>query len=154
MRRVLCLVQIATSERLAVSTRCWARRCDPSRELMADPAVIKVMHAPTADLTGFALHFGTGSAGVFDAQLAAGFAGLGGSLSLERMLDQSLGVKLQHAEGFTDWSKRPLTTTQLAEYAADDVRHLLAAADALRPRLREQGRDRWAAEEMERRFGP
>ena len=107
---------------------------------------------PGADLTGLALHFGTGAAAVFDTQLAAGFAGLGGSLSLERMLDQTLGVRLKHAEGFTDWSKRPLTATQVA-YAGDDVRHLLAAMDALLERLRSQGRDRWADEEMERRTG-
>jgi ribonuclease D len=111
------------------------------------------MHAPGADLTGFALHFGTGAAAVFDTQLAAGFAGLGGSLSLERMLDQTLGVRLKHAEGFTDWSKRPLTATQVA-YAGDDVRHLLAAMGALLDRLLGQGRDRWADEEMERRYGP
>jgi ribonuclease D len=150
---VLCLVQIATAGRLAVVDPLRGAPLRPVAELVDDPSVVKVMHAPTADLTGFALHFGTGAAAVFDAQLAAGFAGLGGSLSLERMLDQSLGVKLKHAEGFTDWSKRPLTETQMA-YAADDVRHLLAAMDALQGRLREQGRDRWAAEEMERRYGP
>ena len=111
------------------------------------------MHAPGADLSGFALHFGTGAASVFDAQLAAGFAGYGGSLSLERMLDQSVKVKLKHAEGFTDWSRRPLTDTQVA-YAADDVRHLLAAMEALEARLESQGRARWAHEEMERRYGP
>jgi ribonuclease D len=104
------------------------------------------------DLTGFMLHFGTGAADLFDAQLAAGFAGYGGSLSLERMLDQAIGVRLKHSEGFTDWTKRPLTDQQVA-YAADDVRHLLQAMDALELRLREQGRDRWAAEEMERRYG-
>src|SRR6185503_13130735 len=56
-------------------------------------------------------------------------------------------VQLHHAEGFTDWSKRPLTPVQV-EYAADDVRHLLAAADALTARLERQGRLSWAEEEM------
>src|SRR4029079_1891724 len=74
-------------------------------------------------------------------------------LALERMLDQTLGVRLKHAEGFTDWSKRPLTATQVA-YAGDDVRHLLAAMDGLLERLRGQGGDRWSAEKMDRRCGP
>src|SRR5436190_6916765 len=147
---VLCLVQIATAERLAVVDPLRGAPLRPVADLVADGSVVKAMHAPGADLTGFALHFGTGAAAVFDAQLAAGFAGLGGSLSLERMLDQSVGVKLRHAEGFSDWSKRPLTEQQIA-YAADDVRHLLAAMDALEQRLREQGRNAQAAEEMERR---
>ena len=150
---VLCLVQIATPARLAVVDPLMGAPLEPVAQLVADPAVRKAMHAPGADLSGFALHFGTGAASVFDAQLAAGFAGYGGSLSLERMLDQSVKVKLKHAEGFTDWSRRPLTDTQVA-YAADDVRHLLAAMDALEARLESQGRARWAHEEMERRYGP
>jgi ribonuclease D len=150
---VLCLVQIATPSRLAVVDPLQGAPLEPVARMIADPAVRKAMHAPSGDLTGFALQFGTGAAAVFDAQLAAGFAGYGGSLSLERMLDQSVGVKLRHAEGFSDWSKRPLTEQQI-EYAADDVRHLLDAMDALQQRLREQGRDRWADEEMERRYGP
>jgi ribonuclease D len=117
---VLCLVQIATADRLAVIDPLRGAPLEPVAQLVADPAVVKAMHAPGADLTGFALHFGTGAAAVYDAQLAAGFAGLGGSLSLERMLEQSVGVKLKHHEGFTDWSKRPLTPAQVA-YAADDV---------------------------------
>src|SRR3989442_5095662 len=149
---VLCLVQIATPDRLAVVDPLQGAPLAPIAKFIADPSVRKAMHAPSGDLTGFALHFGTGAAGVFDAQLAAGFAGLGGSLSLERMLDQSVGVKLRHAEGFSDWAKRPLTEQQI-EYAADDVRHLLAAMDALEQRLRELGRDGWADEEMERRYG-
>ncbi len=150
---VLCLVQIATPQRLAVVDPLRGAPLEPIARLIADPAVRKAMHAPSGDLTGFVLHFGMGAAAVFDAQLAAGFAGYGGSLSLERMLDQSVGVRLKHAEGFSDWAKRPLTDQQVA-YAADDVRHLLAAMDALEDRLREQGRDRWADEEMERRYGP
>ena len=150
---VLCLVQIATAERLAVVDPLRGAPLQPVAELVADGSVVKAMHAPGADLTGLALHFDTGAAAVFDTQLAAGFAGLGGSLSLERMLDQTLGVRLKHAEGFTDWSKRPLTETQVA-YAGDDVRYLLAAMEALVERLRDQGRHRWADEEMDRRYGP
>ena len=52
---------------------------------------------------------------------------------------QSVRVRLRHDEGFTDWQRRPLTPTQI-EYAADDVRYLLAAADALAKRLGSQGR--------------
>jgi ribonuclease D len=148
---VLCLVQIATPSRLAVIDPLRGAPLAPVAALMSDPEVVKAMHAATADLAAFALHFDAPSASVFDTQLAAGFAGYGGSLSLERMLDQTVHVRLRHSEGFTDWSKRPLTQTQV-DYAADDVRHLLDAMDALEVRLREQGRERWAHEEMRRRY--
>ena len=62
-------------------------------------------------------------------------------------------MRLHHDEGFTDWQRRPLTETQV-EYAADDVRYLLAAADALSRAARPLGREAWLDEELERRFGP
>jgi ribonuclease D len=148
----LCLVQLATAERLAVIDPLSGAPLDPVAELMADAAVQKVMHAPSGDLAAFVLHHDLRPRNIFDTQVAAGFAGYGGSPSLERLLDQAVGVRLRHDEGFTDWSRRPLTPTQI-EYAADDVRHLLAAARALRTRLADQGRAAWVEEEMQQRYG-
>ena len=148
----LCLVQLATAERLAVIDPLAGAPLDPVAELMADPAVEKVMHAPSGDLAAFVLHNDVRPRNVFDTQVAAGFAGYGGSPSLERLLEQAVGVRLRHDEGFTDWSRRPLTPVQI-EYAADDVRHLLAAAEALRARLADQGRQAWVDEEMQQRYG-
>ncbi len=148
----LCLIQIATADRLAVIDPVEGAPTAPVAELVADPAVTKVMHAAVADLAAFALHHDVHPRAVWDTQVAAGFAGRGGSLSLERLLDAVLGVRLHHDEGFTDWQRRPLTETQV-EYAADDVRHLLAAADALSARLDELGRRAWLDEELDERFG-
>ena len=129
----LCLVQIATAERLAVVDPVEGAPLEPVAELIADPAVEKVMHAPSGDLAAFVLHHDVRPQHVYDTQLAAGFAGYGGTLSLERLLEAAVRVRLRHDEGFTDWQRRPLTPTQV-EYAADDVRYLLGAADALRKR--------------------
>jgi ribonuclease D len=149
----LCLIQIATADRVAVVDPLEGAPSRPVAELVADPAVTKVMHAASGDLAAFVLHHDVRPAGVFDTQLAAGFAGEGGSLSLERLLEATLGVRLHHDEGFTDWQRRPLTETQI-EYATDDVRHLLAAADSLVARLDRLGRREWLQEELDARFGP
>jgi ribonuclease D len=148
----LCLVQLATKERLAVIDPLEGAPLGPVAELMADATVEKVMHAPSGDLAAFVLHHDVRPRNIFDTQVAAGFVGFGGSPSLERLLDQAVGVRLRHDEGFTDWQRRPLTPVQI-EYAADDVRHLLAAVTALRQRLGEQGRQAWVDEEMEQRYG-
>ena len=63
---VLCLVQIATAERLAVVDPLRGAPLQPVADLVADGSVVKAMHAPGADLTGLALHFGTGAAAVFE----------------------------------------------------------------------------------------
>ncbi len=149
----LCLIQIATADRLAVVDPLEGAPPEAVAEIMADPAVTKVMHAASGDLAAFVLHFDLRPTAIYDTQLAAGFAGYGGSLSLERLLEAAVGVKLRHDEGFTDWLKRPLTPTQV-EYAADDVRYLLAAADRLEERLQQLGRRSWLAEELDQRFGP
>jgi ribonuclease D len=149
----LCLVQLAVGDRAAVIDPLAGAPLQPVAELVADPAVVKVMHAPGADLAAFVLHHDVRPAAVRDTQLAAGFAGLGGSLSLERLLEAAVGVKLRHDEGFTDWQKRPLTEVQV-EYAADDVIHLTAAADALHERLERLGRISWLEEEEHERYGP
>src|SRR6185312_1445088 len=120
----LCLVQLATAERLAVIDPLSGAPLDPVAELMADPAVEKVMHAPSGDLAAFVLHHDVRPRNVFDTQVAAGFAGYGGSPSLERLLDQAVGV-----------------------------RYLLDAARALRTRLERQGREAWVDEEMAQRYG-
>ena len=49
----LCLVQVATAERLAVIDPLAGAPLGPVAELMADPAVEKVMHAPSGDLAAF-----------------------------------------------------------------------------------------------------
>src|SRR4029078_11570180 len=93
----LCLAQIATAERVAVVdplegaslaaraalVAAHATRLEPLAALGAARAVPCVMHAPAADLTGFGLHYDVRPHNVFDVQLAAGFAGLGGSLSAD-----------------------------------------------------------------------
>src|SRR3954464_3743398 len=80
---VLCLVQIATPDRVAVVDPIRGAPLEPIAGLVSDPDVEVVMHAPAGDLAAFLLHHGVRPAAVYDTQLAAGFAGLGGSLSLE-----------------------------------------------------------------------
>src|SRR5436305_6892783 len=77
----LCLIQLATAERVAVIDPLAGAPVEPVAELIADPAVTKVMHAPSGDLAAFVLHHGVRPAAIVDTQLAAGFAGHGGWLS-------------------------------------------------------------------------
>jgi ribonuclease D len=149
---VLCLLQAATRERIVLIDPQEDGIVGPIAELVADPAVELVMHAPAADLLLFALREGSHATRVVDTQVVAGFAGFGAGAGYERLVEAALGVRLLHNETFSDWRRRPLSQTQLA-YAADDVRYLLPLADTLREHLRRLGREGWAEDELAGRFG-
>lgn len=119
----------------------------PLGALLEDAHVTKVLHDAGQDLA--ILHRATGAVpkNVFDTRLAAGLCGLGGSLSLQKLLLATLGVHLAKTESRTDWLQRPLTEAQTA-YARDDVRYLCAARDVLAERLARTARRAWLDEEQ------
>ncbi len=147
-----CLVQAATADRLVLIDPILGGDVAPIAHLVADPAVEVLMHAPAADLLLFARRFDVRPVRIFDVQLVAGFVGLGTSLAYDRLVERLLRVRLAHNETFSNWVKRPLSPTQVA-YAADDVRHLHAIADALARDLEARGRTAWAQDELARRYG-
>ena len=148
----LCLLQVATADRIVLLDPIDGAPIEPIAELVSDPAVELIMHAPSADLLLFALRADARPTNIFDTQLAAGFVGLGISTAYDRLVESVLRVKLEHSATFTDWKRRPLSETQVA-YAADDVRYLGALADELIARLERLGRTSWARDELARRYG-
>jgi ribonuclease D len=148
-----CLAQVAVGDDVHLVDPLAGASLEPLAELVADPDVTVVMHAPSADLTLLALSYGVRPARLVDTQLAAGFVGLGAGQSLGALLERALGVRLRKSESYTDWSRRPLTPAQLA-YAVDDVRHLVPLADELDRRAATLGRSEWVVEEHRRRYGP
>ncbi len=147
----LCLVQVATTEFIALVDTMAVGALAPLWDLVADPGVEKVLHAAREDLR--LAFFGGGKrlpGGVFDTQIAAGLIGLSPyPLSYARLAEALMGVKLSKAETRSEWDRRPLTPAQL-EYARDDVRYLLPIADKLGRLLERLGRGEWLAEEMAR----
>jgi ribonuclease D len=149
----LCLVQVAVGDEVVLVDPLAGASLAPIAALIEDPAVEVVMHAPSADLLAFGLHFGARPTRVFDTQLVAGFVGLTASASLERLLRDALRITLDHHESFSDWKRRPLSASQL-QYAGDDVRHLVPLARELERRLDANGRRGWAEAELARRNPP
>lgn len=120
----------------------------PLAELLEAPDVVKILHDASGDLIILQRLCGVQPRGIFDARLAAGFCGLGATLSLARLLQALLGIELAKTESRTDWLARPLTPAQV-EYATDDVRHMPEMYACLKARLDEYGTAAWAAEEMQ-----
>ena len=144
---VLCLIQVATRERLAVIDPLAVRDVSPFWDVVLDPAVEVVMHAAGEDLRICLIRTRALPRRVFDVQIAAGLAGLNYPLSLVNLVGQVLGISLAGSETRTDWRHRPLSAAQL-NYALDDVRHLLDLADHFIGRLAQLSRTAWAEAEI------
>jgi ribonuclease D len=149
-RPLLCLIQLAVpngdGSRVELVDPFDRPPVEPLAEVLADPEIEVVMHAARQDVAILRRTLGTEIRGLFDTQLAAGFAGLSASLGYGALLDQLLGVKLKKGEGFTKWDRRPLTPQQV-RYARDDVTHIIQLAGAIKERLEESGRLEWVLEE-------
>jgi len=118
----------------------------PLRAVLAGPATM-VAHAAEQDLEVLDRACGQGPGRLFDTQVAAAFAGLG-SASLGALSVRYLDREVPKGDRLTDWSRRPLTSSQL-RYAASDVDRLLDLADCVEADLRRAGRLSWAEEECE-----
>ncbi|WP_435017025.1 ribonuclease D [Tundrisphaera sp. TA3] len=144
---VLCLVQVATADRLAVVDPIKIGGMGPFWDAVLDPDLDVVMHAGGEDLRICRIQAGAVPRRIFDVQIAAGLVGYGYPLSLGNLVHQALGVTLLGGETRTDWRKRPLTPNQL-RYALEDVRHLLDLADLFQRELRRLHREDWVAGEF------
>jgi ribonuclease D len=144
---VLCLIQVATRERLAVIDVQAVRDMGPFWDLVHDPSLEMVMHAAGEDMRICLLHTGAVPRRIFDVQIAAGLVGYSYPLSLVNLVFQVLKVSLPGSETRTDWRRRPLSVGQL-RYALDDVRYLLSLADHIGGELRRLGRTHWAEAEF------
>lgn len=133
-----CVLQAATADRVALVDALADLDLTPFWELLADPAVRKLVHAGRQDLEPAVRHLDRAPANVFDVQLAAGFIGLDYPMALRKLaqvlVDADLGAGLK----FSQWDKRPLTTVQ-KQYAANDVRYLPLIYDRLESRLKASG---------------
>ncbi len=145
----LCLVQVATASEVAVIDPLTGPELDLTGlwELLADRSVEKVVHAGEPDLEPVVRALDRGPANVFDTQTAAAFAGLPYPAGLNRLIAETVGVELPKALTFTKWDVRPLSTVHL-EYAANDVRYLLACRTELIERVESRRRCDWLAEEL------
>ena len=119
----LCLIQIASVNRVACIDPLALPSLDPLLDLLYDPTITKVLHAAQQDLEIFYHLRGAVPTPVFDTQLAALVLGHGSQIGYAALVQQLLGVELDKTHTRANWRHRPLAPEWLA-YAAADVRYL------------------------------
>lgn len=140
----LCLIQLATDDLAAIVDPLVIDDLSPLCDLLSDDSVVKVLHAGSQDLEILNRLCGTVVSPVFDTQVAATLAGFPQQVGYGALVQEVMDVKLDKGDSYTDWTRRPLSDTQV-EYALNDVRYLPEIHRRLRARLEEEGRLGWLA---------
>lgn len=142
----ICLIQLATTERIALVDPLQLSALDPIWELVVAPDVECIVHAGGQDIITAQRAMGRVAQGVVDTQIAAGLLNMPWPTSLSNAIHAVTNHRISKGQTFTEWDKRPLTPHQLA-YAADDVRYLPLVWSILKSRLSERGRLDWVMRE-------
>ncbi len=145
----LCLLQIAGPDVAAIIDPL-AEGIDlaPFFELIADPKIVKVLHAGRQDIEIFWHKGRVIPDPLFDTQIVAMVCGFGEAASYETLARKIARAEVDKSARFTDWARRPLTKRQL-EYALADVTHLRVIYEKLSAELVRTKRESWVAEEIQ-----
>lgn len=145
----LGLLQAYDGHQLALIDPLKVDDLTPFWQLLANEAIIKVVHAGSEDLEIFRKQGEVIPSPLFDSQVAAAFIGLGSSMGYGKLIEQIEGVSLDKGEARTDWMARPLSDSQL-NYAANDVYYLHRAYFKLAAELENQQKARFCDLECRR----
>ena len=144
----LCVVQLASEdEAVAVDALATGLDMQPLFDLMANSNVVKVFHAARQDVEIFWNLAKLVPMPLFDTQVAAMVCGFGDQISYADLVQTVTKANLDKSSRFTDWSRRPLSSSQIT-YAIADVTHLRDIYKFLLSKLETSSRVGWLSDEM------
>ena len=143
----VCLIQLATPNINVVIDPLQIEDLSPLKPIFKNKGIGKIFHGADYDVRSLYRDFKISINNLFDTELASRFLGYS-ETSLEAVLKNKFGVKLDKKFQRKDWSKRPLPK-EMISYAAKDARYLLPLAQELTGELIKSGRQRWVQEECE-----
>ena len=143
----LCLLQLATQDEVVIVDPFRVTDLNVLADVFSNNSVMKIMHAGSQDIEILLREVGVMPKPLFDTQIAATLMGHVQQIGYGPLVASVLGVQLRKVDSFTDWSRRPLTKSQL-QYAADDVRYLPAVYCHMSAELESQNRLSWLEEEF------
>ncbi len=156
----LCLLQFAVGDRCVAVDPLHVHDLGSWWSIMADRKTRVVVHAAREEVR-FCLRLGgVRPHRLVDVQVAEGLRSRAYPLSYQNLVARVLGKRLSGKETRSDWTRRPLSDSQL-RYALEDVRYVLPVWHAQQRELEQMRRTHWAESEFERlvnevvdEFGP
>ena len=148
-----CLIQIGIEGTIGIIDPFPLSDLKPLAAPLSDPGILKIFHACTQDMEIILRETGVLPAPVFDTQIAATLLGKNQQASYALLVSQYCNVELANKDSFTDWSRRPLSRSQI-QYAADDVLYLPEIHQKMVEALTEKHRLDWLTDSFEELSDP
>ena len=150
----LCLLQLAykkNNDKNIIVLDVFKKEInyEPFIDILKNKKITKVLHAGRQDCEIFLNLFSFLPQNIFDTQVAAMVCGIGDQESYENLAMNFLNVKIDKTYQFMDWSKRPLSKSQI-NYAANDVFYLCDIYEKQKELLKKLKRDNWIIEENQK----
>lgn len=143
----LCLIQVNNGKTQAIIDPLDIDDLKILAPILVDKNCVKIFHAGSQDI-GILYHAtGVIPTPLFDTQVAAALLGFPLQVGYGPLVRSMCGVKLEKADGYTDWSRRPLTKSQV-KYALDDVVYLPQMYESMTITLKKKGRETWLDEDF------
>ena len=125
----VCLIQISVGATDYLVDPFAELDLAPLGDVFANPAITKIFHDGEFDLTILNREFDMTFANLFDTRIAAAAIGMA-SPGLASVLNHYFGLEVDKSEQRSDWSRRPLSASQVA-YARLDTRYLQALKERM-----------------------
>ena len=142
---ILCLIQAHSRFGTVGIDALSIKNLDVLGRMFESTATL-IMHACSQDLEALARRGNFMFNGLFDTQIAAAFCGYSESVGYAGIVNDLCGVMIDKDQTRSDWSKRPLTSRQLA-YAENDVIYLDQIHNTLESRMEQSGKVEWFRQE-------
>lgn len=149
----LCLVQLGTDDEVVIVDPFAVEDLTVLADLLVNPNIMKLFHAGTQDLEILLRDVGVLPSPIFDTQVAAALMGHTQQIGYASLVHAMCGVTLKKADSYTDWSRRPLSDSQI-KYAADDVVYLPRMYEKMRRELEQKGRLAWLEPDFAEMINP
>ena len=143
----LGLIQVSGNGTCAAIDPIALKNLDPILDIIRNPSILKVFHAGKQDLEILYRLCQEKIHPVFDTQIAASLLGWGTQISFAKAVQKTTGKRIYKNETYTDWCRRPLSSSQI-EYALDDVRYLELVYEKILVKLKKLNRLDWLDEEF------
>ncbi len=147
-RPEFCLLQIAAGDNLAIVDTLAVQDLKPFWELRREPGRITIAHAAREEFLFCFRDVQFRPSNLFDLQLAAGLIGMEYPAAYGTLVSKLCNVQLEKGETRTDWSRRPLSKSQI-KYALQDVVHLKELHQKINKALVDLNRLDWYHDEVD-----